>query len=124
MDPGAATIKFVRGDRALLLECVFPDVTDWTGTTAYLDCRVGGEGTDRLFALSQVPTADGVILLTSGNGYGLTGSTLQAWLYQAKSATVPAGTYRFGLRVFDAAGAPLTHLAGPVLVRPSPTVQP
>lgn len=119
-----ASIEFTRGDRALLIECVFPDVTSWAGCQAYLDCRIGDESTPRVFALSHVATADGVIEFLEGNEHGLEGNSLRAWLEPVKSATVPAGDYEFGLRVLDSLGAPLTYFTGPVLVRPSPTVQP
>jgi hypothetical protein len=124
MDNAAVSIEFVRGDRALLIECVFPGVTSWAGCQAYLDCRIGGESTPRVFALSHTASADGVIELLAGNEHGLTGNSLRAWLEPAKSATVPAGDYEFGLRVIDSLGAPITHLTGPVQVQPSPTVQP
>lgn len=118
MDPGPITVGFTRGDRARLLRVRFRDAAgvpwDWTGMSALFDCRAGDADAPRLFALTESATADGAVLLLS-DGW------LEVWLEPARSALVPAGRYRCGLKLTDSLGRPRTWLAGPCEARPAPT---
>lgn len=121
MDPGPVTVGFTRGDRARLLRVRFrgDDGTpwDWAGVSALFDCRAGDEASPRLFALTESATADGAVLL-------LADGWLEVWLEPARSASVAAGRYRFGLKIADSLGHPRTWLAGPCEARPAPTGAP
>lgn len=121
MTPATCSIAFTRGDRVRLLRVRFQaaDGTPWVwaGFEALFDCRVDDEASPRLFALTEAPSADGRVLF-------LADGWLEVWLEPARSAAVPAGEYRFGLRLTDPLAAPRTWVAGPLAVRPAPTGAP